>query len=174
MRPLLVFVIACGGAPAPSPSNAQPTTASPEVTPSPREVADQPQPQKRALPGTLEMRKLETAIKMFYNERADLPPTAAAMPGELAALCGKHAGEFSARPATEWFHDPGWKAIGFAVEGPSKVVYTWTRSSATAGFAIATTDLDCDGIAITYRIDLSVIDGGAVRATHTPYDVAAD
>lgn len=150
MRMLIVALVACGSKPPPA---SPPSNAAPIAEPAPAEEVPRP---RRALPGSLELRKIETQVKTYRVEKGDLPPSAAAMPGPPSAICSSTSVELPARPQADWLADPGWAALGFWVDGPSRVSYTWTRTSATTGTAVATADLDCDGIFRIAKFEMSV------------------
>ena len=122
------------------------------------------------MPGALELRRIEKLVKMHYTERSDLPPTATPMPGAKEAICSSPNTELPARPETDWTADPGWAAIGFTIEGPSRVSYSWTRTSATTGFATSDADLDCDGIYRSQRVDIAITPDGMTATYSDPTD----
>ncbi len=154
MRTLIFLLCACGGSPPP---------AAPSNVPEPAAV-DPVKPVEP--PVTRELRAMEVQIKTFYIERMDFPPTAAPMPGLIDAVCTSPNSEFPRRPQTEWFADPGWGAIGFWVDGPSRVSYAWTRTSAKGGYATATADFDCDGVHRVARLEIAVNADNNLTATY--------
>jgi type II secretory pathway pseudopilin PulG len=110
---------------------------------------------------TLQLRNLQRAIDMHQLEYGTLPPSAeAVLPGPDGGACAnQQTGKMPAVPQSVWDADPGWKALRFHIDEPSMYSYHWTRVSATEGYALAVTDLDCDGMMSTTRLDITVTEG---------------
>jgi len=109
----------------------------------------------------LELRAIETKVKVYFNEKLQLPPSAQMMPGDPAYQCS----HLPVRSMREWEADPGWRAIGFHVDEPSQFAFTWTKLSETEGQAEALSDLDCDGVVSRLRVDFYV-EQGNLRAVY--------
>lgn len=115
--------------------------------------------------GSLELRHLERSIKSYHVERGELPPSAqTVLPGPDGGACTQQSGMMPAVPQSVWETDPGWKALGFHIDESSRYSFHWTRESATAGYALAVTDLDCDGTMSTTRLDVTVVEGNVQAA----------
>ncbi|HEU0033788.1 MAG TPA: type II secretion system protein [Kofleriaceae bacterium] len=112
---------------------------------------------------SLQLNNIAKKVKTFYIEKADLPPTAAAvLPGADGAACGAAGGKIAIAQEATWYADPGWKALEFHIDQPSMFSYHWTRTAAppnATGNALAVGDLDCDNTKMTYSLDVVVKDG---------------
>ena len=114
---------------------------------------------------SLQLRSIETKVKVYYNERMELPPSAQMMPGD-PAQCGL----LPMRSERDWNADPGWRALGFHIDEPARYAYRWTKDSDTAGHAEALMDRDCDGVVSSTRVDFYVEQGNVsvIRSEPTP------
>jgi type II secretory pathway pseudopilin PulG len=108
---------------------------------------------------SLHLDRLERRIKTYYLERAELPPSASAMPGPAGAACEGPNRKFPVRPIGDYMQDPGWQALDFYVAEPSHFTFSWTRDTATTGHLEAIGDLDCDTTLSTLRYDITLIQG---------------
>lgn len=62
---------------------------------------------------SIHLDRLERRIKAYYIENAELPPSAAEMPGPAGAACDGPNHKFPVRPIADYMEDPGWKALDF-------------------------------------------------------------
>lgn len=115
----------------------------------------------------LHLDRLERRIKAYYVERAELPPSAAEMPGPAGDACNGPNHKFAVRPIGDFMADPGWSELDFYVGEPSSYSFKWTRETATRGTLEAMADLDCDGSVSTTRYDLTLIQGD-ITVTRNP------
>ena len=114
----------------------------------------------------LQLRRIDRGIKTYWMERAELPPNAqSVMPEADGSACSSPNGKMAPRMARE---DPGWQALDFQLDEPTRFSYHWTRTSPTAGVALAVGDLDCDGTLSTYRLDVTVVQGNVTTVLSDP------
>lgn len=109
---------------------------------------------------------LDERITTYFQEKGELPPSSNLLPAGDA--CASPTKTIAPAPEAEWFADAGWAALRFRVAAESRFQYRWMRRSETSGLAEAIGDLDCDGTASTYRLDVTVIDGNLVRDRAAP------
>jgi hypothetical protein len=114
---------------------------------------------------SLHLKRIERSIKTYVIEKGELPPSAAEMPGPIERVCDAPDRKHPPRPFGDWQQDPGWGAIGFHIDEPSRFSFTWTRESATRGVLEARSDLDCDQFPGGTRVDIMVREGN-VTATY--------
>ena len=115
--------------------------------------------------GAIQLKQMERRIKMFHMENGRLPASAAAMPSGKA--CDSADGKHAAQPQSVWQSDPGWGEMGFHIDEPSYYQFQWVQEGPRKGHALATSDLDCDGVPGTQRMDIEVVEGN-VQATYGP------
>jgi type IV pilus assembly protein PilA len=108
----------------------------------------------------LQLRSIETKAKSFRNEKAKWPIAGTAMPTAVTNCVYTRANEAAWSTA-------GWSELSFHVDEDSRYQYTWTpgASSTATATALAVGDLDCDGVATTQSLTLSV-DAGNVIASY--------
>jgi len=124
----------------------------------------------KATAADLDARRIEAGIKSYYADTVELPPSAQEMPGSPTDACMSPTGKLPVRSYAEWNADPGWRAIHFTVDEPSRYSYTWTRESPTHGVLVVSADLDCDGTISTRRIEFEAYAGDVTvfRGPPTP------
>ena len=114
---------------------------------------------------SLQLKKMEKAVKTHFNMSSILPPTSTTpMPGPDGSACGAAGGKIPMRPQSDWAADPGWKAMEFYIDEPARFTYHWTstgQGAQAAGVGLAVGDLDCDTTLVTYRLDIAIVDGNA-------------
>ncbi len=123
----------------------------------------------KRIESSIHLGRLEKAIKAYYIEHAELPPSAAEMPGPPGAACsGDHPNhKFPVRPIADYMQDPGWKALDFYLDQPTYFTFKWTRETATSGTLEAIGDLDCDMVMSTLRYDITLMQGD-ITVTRNP------
>lgn len=114
-----------------------------------------------------ELRRIETHIKVYYNERAELPPSAAEMPGPAETVCDNPGRKHPVRPIADYLQDPGWQALDFWIDTRIPYSFKWTRESATRGSIEARMDLDCDAEISVERWDITLVQGN-LEVTRLP------
>jgi type II secretory pathway pseudopilin PulG len=116
----------------------------------------------KASQSTLSLRRLETRIKTYHIEHAELPPSAQEMPGPAGTACSQRDRKFPPRPISDWHADEGWRALDFMIDEPTPWSFKWTRTSDKAGTLETSADLDCDNVISTTSWKVEVLEGNVV------------
>lgn len=102
----------------------------------------------------LQLNKLALDGKTYYFANTKYPQgTANVLPGADGTACATADRKFAA--TTAWTTDPIWLALGFEITEPNLFSYHWTSSVNNLAQATAVGDLDCDGVKITYQLNLN-------------------
>ena len=117
-----------------------------------------------------ELDRIASAAKAYFLANGNFPPTTAA---ELPSTTACASGGFNPVHTTQWEGDPGWVTLHFEIGIPNRFNYRYTSVGSNGAQALAVGDLDCDGISISYTLDLSV-QGNAPTATITSPPAGAD
>lgn len=112
----------------------------------------------KATESSLQLKKLERAIKAYANERGELPPSTQEMPNHAEDVCSTPDRKHAIATLAAW-DQAGWTPLDFWVSTPSAYSYRWTRESASHGVIEARADLDCDGQIAVQRVDVSLAQG---------------
>ena len=113
---------------------------------------------------SLQLNKIGKNSKVLYNTNAQFSQgTVTPKPTTFSAgtVC-KMAVE------TDWASDTGWAALDFQIDEPNLFQYNYVPTSLTVAQATAVGDLDCDGTAITYTLDLTAPQGNAAATITEP------
>jgi len=108
----------------------------------------------------VKMSSLGRSAKLAYEDMQTMPvgkvgPTP-------AEPCCKGAGHKCAQSPDAW-KDPTWQKLDFSVDEPHRFQYSYESTDGKTAVATAVGDLDCDGKAITYKLELSVGADGMVK-----------
>jgi len=130
----------------------------------------------KAYAGTVEqteaqhqLAKLGKNARVYFVTMAGFP-IGSVGPTPAMACCGQPD---HLCPATgEWTASPIWAALEFQIDEPSRFQYRY-ESDGTRATVRAVGDLDCDGVPITYTLEVSAPDGN-VRSTITEPPPGAD
>jgi hypothetical protein len=122
---------------------------------------------KRACVAEQNSREAEELVTVIGNEVAlvvattgKVPPLPAG-PTPLPSCC-EQGGTCAADP-TLWT-TPGWRALRFSVDGSYRYTYQYQPApSGQSAIVRATGDLDCDGVASVYELQLTVAGPLVVR-----------
>jgi prepilin-type N-terminal cleavage/methylation domain-containing protein len=102
----------------------------------------------------LQLNKLALDGKTYYFANTKYPQgTANVLPGADGTACASANHRFAA--TTAWTTDPIWLALGFEIVEENLFSYHWTSTSTSTAQALAVGDLDCDGVNITYQLNLN-------------------
>jgi prepilin-type N-terminal cleavage/methylation domain-containing protein len=116
---------------------------------------------------SLQLNKIGKNSKRVYSENsAYVSGTVTATPAKPGSggCCGGPNNHCAAVPAT-FAADATWKQLDFQIDEPSLFYYSYT-GTATAFTALATGDLDCDGVEIIYTLTGTATNGNpAVQIT---------
>jgi prepilin-type N-terminal cleavage/methylation domain-containing protein len=108
----------------------------------------------KASEAMLQLNKLALDAKTYYFANTKYPQgTATVLPGADGTACTTTTRKFAATSA--WNSDPIWQSLGFQIDDPNLFSYHWTSTSNTVAQALAVGDLDCDGVKITYQLNLN-------------------
>jgi hypothetical protein len=103
---------------------------------------------------------LDDRVTDIVAATGKLPPLAAG-PTPSPACCEQGG---TCEPDQTLWQTPGWRALGFSIDGPFRYTYAYTPDPGGASAVLrATGDLDCDGEGSVYEIKLT-LDGG--KLTH--------
>jgi prepilin-type N-terminal cleavage/methylation domain-containing protein len=106
---------------------------------------------------TLQLNKIMKNDKTYYITNATyVQGTAADLP-QTGTPCSIAGGHFPV--STAWPGDSVWSQLDFQIDEPCLFNYQYISSSTSAAQALAQGDLDCDGITITYTLNLSAPNG---------------
>lgn len=114
---------------------------------------------------TIALDKMMRNIHVYYDTKGVLPPSAGQMP--LTTACASSTSKTPATVQSQWYSDPGWKAVEFYVGEPGYYQYEWTNLPPQDGVATATGDLDCDGTPGLLVIDVSISTGAQFETITT-------
>jgi type II secretory pathway pseudopilin PulG len=102
----------------------------------------------------LQLNKMAIDAKTYYFANTKYPQgTATPLPGADGTACATTNRHFAV--TTAWTADPVWSALGFEVTDPNLFSYHFTSSVSNVAQGLAVGDLDCDGTAITYVLNLN-------------------
>ena len=108
----------------------------------------------KASEAMLQLNKMAIDAKTYYFANTKYPQgTAAVLPGADGAACAQANKRFPVSSA--WAADSTWSALGFQVDEPNMFSYHFASNSLTVAQGTAVGDLDCDGVKITYILNLN-------------------
>lgn len=108
-------------------------------------------------------------VSLAVASTGRVPPLPAG-PTPVPSCCEE--GGTCAEDASQWA-TPGWQALRFSVDGPYRYTYQYVPDpSGQSAVVRATGDLDCDGLASVYELQLTVTGPLVVRHWHrvNPYE----
>ena len=111
----------------------------------------------------LELNRIGRNLKEYYADNGSLPKGDAPLT-PATSCCQGPEGKCAADPA-QW-NNPIWRALAFEIYDPHLFRYSYHSDGKTAT-ALAVGDLDCDGTAITYRLDVAPDPTGNLSVTLT-------
>lgn len=115
----------------------------------------------KATEAQLQLNKLSKNLKVAYVTNATYPVGKAA-PTPATESCKGYEPD-----AAQWANDPIWSALDFQIDEKHLFRYAY-ESDGTKATVLATGDLDCDGTAVTYRLEMTSQDGAPVANIITP------
>jgi prepilin-type N-terminal cleavage/methylation domain-containing protein len=108
----------------------------------------------KASEAMLQLNKMAVDAKTYYFANSKYPQGAAAvLPGADGGACAGPNGHYAVSNA--WTSDPVWSALSFEVVEPNLFSYHFTSTSPSTAQGLAVGDLDCDGVTITYQLNLN-------------------
>ena len=106
----------------------------------------------------LQLNRLGKHAKTYHIAMTGYPQgIAAPLPGTDGGACSAPGGKFPVDGG--WLTDPTWLAFGFQVEDANLFTYHYQSIDRTNATGSAVGDLDCDGVLITYQLNLGTSDG---------------
>jgi len=110
--------------------------------------------QAKATEAMLQLNKMALDAKTYYFANSKYPQgTAGVQPGADGGACAGTNGHFAV--SNGWTSDPIWTALSFEIVEPALFSYHFTSSSPSTAQGLAVGDLDCDGVTITYVLNLN-------------------
>lgn len=137
-----------------------------------KEAAKQGVASSKRLEAKLLLEKIEHKAKLAVLESGTFPKGKAG-PTPSESCCKSPGGKCGPVPAETWSADPIWHALGFQVFESSWFQYAY-ESDGTMLTATATGDLDCDGTAIVYKLEMGRSPDGNVKSNVTEPPLTAD
>lgn len=104
----------------------------------------------------LNLKRIEKLLRTHYMENA-LFPIGEVGPTPSASCCDGPSTK-CANDASQW-DDPVWRALDFELDEDTYYTYTYRSGSGLSAVAMATGDLDCDGIMSTFTLQCSAENG---------------
>ncbi|MGE3454420.1 MAG: hypothetical protein AB7O24_04840 [Kofleriaceae bacterium] len=113
----------------------------------------------------LQLNKLAKNAKVVFSTDGAYPQgTTGLTPAK--PCCGSALGKCGV--TDEWTKSEIWKALDFQIDEPNLYQYSYESTGPTQATAMAVADLDCDGVAITYRLELSAPNGNPMAIITEP------
>lgn len=109
----------------------------------------------KATEAKLRLNRLGKNAKVAFITNAEFPKGQAG-PSPAQACCSFP--DHKCPVTTDWAQNPVWAALDFSVDEPALFQYSYESDGKTAT-ATAIGDLDCDGTSITYKLELSAVEG---------------
>jgi prepilin-type N-terminal cleavage/methylation domain-containing protein len=107
---------------------------------------------------SLNLNKIAKNSKVYYNTNASFVGEAGdEAPDKGGANC-KNANKKFSVDESKWQDSAGWQELDFQVDEPNLFSYEYVEG-ATLATALARGDLDCDGVLITYTLNLTASGG---------------
>ena len=111
----------------------------------------------------LQLNKIGKAAKRVYSETSSyLKDIAATLPtkpdGTAGGCCGGPNNRCPPDPAA-FAIEPVWNKLDFQIDEPSLFYYDYSSSASNTFRALATGDLDCDGVEISFVLEGSAPNG---------------
>ena len=117
----------------------------------------------------LNLNQMEKKVKTFSIEHnGRVPADGTEMPDAAAAQCAAAYGNDKLKKQTQavWSAaGTGWKEMGFHIDEDSLYSYSW-KSAGTQGKGYATGDLNCNGTASTFEMDIDLDTSGNLTTTY--------
>ena len=125
----------------------------------------------KASEAMLQLNKMAVDAKTYYFANTKYPQgTAAVLPGADGSACAGPNRHFAASSA--WNADPVWSSLGFQIDEPNLFSYHFASTTTTVAQGLAVGNLDCDGVKITYILNLNAAQEPA--ATYVEPSATAD
>lgn len=110
--------------------------------------------QAKASEAMLQLNKMAIDAKTYYFTNTKYPQGSAnVLPGADGAACSGTNGHFAV--SAGWTTDPIWSALSFEIVEPNLFSYHFTSTTPSTAQGLAVGDLDCDGVTITYQLNLN-------------------
>ena len=114
----------------------------------------------------LQLNKLGKNLKVFYITDATFP-VGKTGPTPAEPCCKGEGGKCALVPMDKWMADEVWNKLEFMIDEPTRFQYAYESDGKTAT-ATAVGDLDCDGTMITYKLEMTTVDGNPVMKIVEP------
>lgn len=125
----------------------------------------------KASEAMLQLNKMAIDAKTYYFTNSKYPQgTANVLPGADGGACAGPNGHFPV--STAWASDATWTALSFEITEPALFSYHFTSTTPSTAQGLAVGDLDCDGVKITYQLNLNAAQEPA--ATYVEPSPSAD
>jgi prepilin-type N-terminal cleavage/methylation domain-containing protein len=125
----------------------------------------------KASEAMLQLNKMAIDAKTYYFTNTKYPQgSAGVLPGVDGGACAGPNHRFAV--STAWSQDPIWSALSFEVVEPNLFSYHFTSTTPASAQGLAVGDLDCDGVTITYQLNLNATQEPS--ATYVEPSPAAD
>jgi type IV pilus assembly protein PilA len=117
---------------------------------------------------SLQLNKIMKNDKVYFqSQQAYVPGGASKLPA-ATVNCTTPGGK---NTVAVWNTDTVWSNLDFEIDEPAQFVYTYTGAlvgASSTAEALAIGDLDCDGISITYTLQLSAPSGNPTATLTDP------
>jgi len=115
----------------------------------------------------LQLNRMSKGAKSWHGAQSSYPQgTAAPLPGIDGGACAGPGKKFAT--SYTWSDDTTWVSLGFQVDEPNLFTYHYTSADPRSATATAVGDLDCDGVMITYTLQLGTSNGNATALLTEP------
>jgi prepilin-type N-terminal cleavage/methylation domain-containing protein len=123
--------------------------------------------QAKASEAMLQLNKMAIDAKTYYFTNSKYPQgSAGVLPGADGGACAGPSGHFAV--STGWNTDPIWTALSFEINEPNLFSYHFTSTASNTAQGLAVGDLDCDGVKITYQLNLNAAQEPAATYVEPP------
>ena len=125
----------------------------------------------KASEAMLQLNKMAVDAKTYYFANTKYPQgTANVLPGADGGACATANRRFAVSSA--WAADSVWSGLGFEIDEPNMFSYHFASTATNIAQGLAVGDLDCDGVKITYIVNLNAAQEPA--ATYIEPSASAD
>ena len=108
----------------------------------------------KASEAMLQLNKMAVDAKTYYFANTKYPQgTAGVLPGADGTACNNANRRFAISNA--WTADSVWSGLGFEIDEPNMFSYHFASTATNTAQGLAVGDLDCDGVKITYQLNLN-------------------
>jgi len=112
----------------------------------------------------VQLNKLMKNLKVAYITNAQFPKGRSG-PTPAQSCCGQPSNKCAV--TQDWMNDPVWSALDFQIDEPNLFQYSYESDGKTV-HVTAVGDLDCDGVAATYTLDMASENGNPTSKITEP------